>query len=78
MRMIREFVIILIALLAVIYLVNPTAGILELILDNFPLIGNLDEAGATLILVNTLAYYGLDLSKLLGARSNQLSKRNDN
>ena len=34
-----------------IYLVNPTAGILEFIPDNLPLIGNLDEAGATALLI---------------------------
>ncbi len=69
MRIFKDLFIIGLAVLALIYLVNPTAGILELIPDNFPLVGNLDEAGATIILVNTLAYYGLDFSKLLGSRN---------
>jgi uncharacterized membrane protein YkvA (DUF1232 family) len=37
--------------IAVLYLINPTAGIIELIPDNIPLIGNLDEVGATLLLI---------------------------
>ena len=41
-------------LIAFIYLLNPTAGILEIIPDNFPIIGNLDEAGATLILLHAI------------------------
>jgi uncharacterized membrane protein YkvA (DUF1232 family) len=40
--------------LGVIYLLNPGAGFLELIPDNIPLIGNLDEAAAT-----TLVLWGL-------------------
>jgi hypothetical protein len=50
----------LVALLGVVvgalYLVNPTAGILELIPDNLPLTGNLDEAGATTLLILGLQY----------------------
>jgi hypothetical protein len=34
-----------------IYLLNPTAGILELIPDITPFVGNLDEAGATALLL---------------------------
>ena len=33
------------------YLLNPTFGIFELIPDNAPFIGNLDEAAATTLLV---------------------------
>lgn len=36
---------------AVIYLANPTAGVLELIPDNIPFVGNLDEAGAAWLIV---------------------------
>ena len=67
-RAFKEFVIITLAIIAVIYLLNPTAGLIELIPDNIPLIGNLDEAGAVAILVNTLGYYGMDMTKLYGRR----------
>jgi hypothetical protein len=37
-----------------IYLLNPTLGIFELLPDTLPIVGNLDEAGAFLLL-----WYGL-------------------
>jgi uncharacterized membrane protein YkvA (DUF1232 family) len=33
----------------IVYLLNPTSGIIELIPDNLPLVGNLDEAAAALL-----------------------------
>ena len=33
-------------LISALYLLNPTAGVFELIPDNIPLIGNLDEVAA--------------------------------
>lgn len=67
-RMLKEMVIILLAVIAVIYLLNPTAGILELLPDNLPVVGNLDEAGAVAIILNTLGYYGIDLNSLYGKK----------
>lgn len=49
---------------SLVYLVNPTAGFLELIPDNLPVIGNLDEAGATALLLTCLAQLGLTLPGL--------------
>lgn len=37
------------SIIGVIYLLNPTAGVIELIPDNLPLVGNLDEAAAALL-----------------------------
>ncbi len=70
-RLLKEMVIIGLGVIAFLYLMNPTLGILELIPDNLPLIGNLDEAGATLILLNTLRYYGLDLDHLFGRKRDE-------
>ena len=67
-RVLKEFVIIILAIIAAIYLLNPTAGFLELLPDNLPLVGNLDEVGAVAILVNTLGYYGIDMTKLYGRK----------
>ena len=64
MRVIKEMFILALAAVAVIYLLNPTAGFIELLPDNLPIIGNLDEATAVLILLNTLRHYGLDLTRL--------------
>ncbi len=53
----------LLGLLALIYLLNPTAGIFEIIPDNLPLVGNLDEAAAATLLLMCLRYFGLDLTE---------------
>ncbi|MGB9754305.1 MAG: hypothetical protein C0183_08010 [Roseiflexus castenholzii] len=37
--------------LGVVYLINPTAGVLELIPDALPVVGNLDEAAATTLII---------------------------
>ncbi len=67
--MLKSLAIAFFGLLALLYLVNPGAGIFELIPDNMPLIGNLDEAAATLLLLNCLAYFGLDLRHLFQRQS---------
>ena len=48
-----------IALFCVFYLINPTAGVIEFIPDNFPIIGNIDEATATAGLLYSLSGLGL-------------------
>lgn len=48
------WVVYLLSLLSLIYILNPTAGVLELLPDNLPIIGNLDEGVAFAML-----WYGL-------------------
>ncbi|MGK0388433.1 MAG: uncharacterized membrane protein YkvA (DUF1232 family) [Maribacter sp.] len=36
---------------AIVYILNPTFGVYELLPDNMPIVGNLDEATATAILI---------------------------
>ena len=60
----------LFGVLALIYLANPTFGLFELLPDNLPVVGNLDEAGAVLLLTNVLAWYGFNT----GARGSNLGK----
>jgi len=54
----------LLGLFSIIYLLNPTAGFFELIPDNIPLIGNLDEAAAMTLLLMCLRYFGYDLPNI--------------
>lgn len=54
----------LVGLISLVYLLNPSAGFIELIPDNFPLVGNLDEATATALLLASLRYFGLDIANL--------------
>jgi len=57
----KKTVIFLLGLFCLIYLLNPGAGIFELIPDNIPIIGNLDEAAALTILLLCLKYFGIEL-----------------
>lgn len=50
------------------YLFNPGAGVVELIPDNIPFIGNLDEAAAAGLLISCLAYFGVDLGGFFGRK----------
>ncbi len=70
-RLFKEMFVLALAAVAALYLVYPSLGVFELIPDAIPVIGSLDEASATLILVNTFRYYGLDLTKLYGKRGGQ-------
>ncbi len=51
---------------SIIYVLNPTAGVLELIPDNIPVLGNLDEAAAIVIILSCLSYIGVELTGVLG------------
>ncbi|MFC5049535.1 DUF1232 domain-containing protein [Rubritalea spongiae] len=48
-------------LASIIYLLNPSAGFLEIIPDNIPFFGNVDEASITLLLVYCLSNLGINL-----------------
>ena len=60
----KKIVIFLVGLLSVIYILNPTAGVFEIIPDNLPLIGNLDEAAAVALLLMCLKYFDIDLPNI--------------
>jgi len=40
--------------IALIYLLNPTAGFLELVPDNLPILGNIDEGAAAILVWNAI------------------------
>ncbi len=60
----KNSIVLLLGLLSVIYLLNPGAGIFELIPDNLPFVGNLDDAAALALLVMCLQYFGINLPDL--------------
>lgn len=59
----KSLIAILGGLLGLLYILNPTAGIIELIPDNIPFIGNLDEAAAVLLILGCLRHFNIDLTK---------------
>ncbi len=62
----------LIGVLSFLYLINPTAGFFELLPDNIPLVGNLDEVTATTLLLAVLSYFGVDFSRLFKREEKKL------
>ena len=57
----KKIVVFCLGVLAALYILNPTAGLFEIIPDNLPLVGNLDEAAAVALLLMCLKYFGIDL-----------------
>lgn len=60
----KSAVVLLLGVVSLIWLLNPPGLNLD---DTIPLIGNLDEAAAALILINCLKYFGLDLTRIFQA-----------
>ena len=52
----KKLGIILLALVSIVYLLNPTAGVFELLPDNIPFVGNVDETLAAYILYSCVEY----------------------
>lgn len=59
----RKVLISLGGLLGLVYLLNPGAGIFEIIPDALPFVGNVDEALAATLVLACLREYGLDLTR---------------
>lgn len=60
----KKFAVGMAGFLAFIYLLNPTAGVFEFIPDNIPLVGNLDDATATMVLLAALRFFGWDATQM--------------
>ena len=66
MKFFKNLVVFIIGGVSLIYLINPGSGIIEMIPDNFPFIGNLDEAAATTLFLASMNYFGVNLSSIFG------------
>jgi uncharacterized membrane protein YkvA (DUF1232 family) len=64
----KKLLVLLLGLLSALYLINPGAGIFELIPDNLPFVGNLDEAAAVALLLACLRYFDIELPDLFGRK----------
>lgn len=65
---IKTILVFILGLIATLYLLNPTAGLFEIIPDSLPLVGNLDEAAAVALLLLCLRYFGIELPDLFGRK----------
>ncbi|PLX78734.1 MAG: DUF1232 domain-containing protein [Desulfuromonas sp.] len=70
----KDFLVAVAGVIALIYLLNPGAGLFELIPDNLPFIGNLDEAAAAALLLTVLRHFGFDLVAFLGRLTSRQKK----
>ncbi len=69
-----------ITVVAGLYLINPTAGILELIPDVIPVVGNLDEATAVALIISGLNFFGYNtgwLTAIFGPPRKRKRKRQE-
>ena len=73
----KNFIVALIGIISAMYLFNFGIGIIELIPDNFPIIGNLDEAAATALLLSSLSYFGIDLFNIFKKEKEENSTENN-
>ena len=62
----KKLLIASIGVLSGLYLLNPGFGLLEIIPDAIPFVGNLDEGAAAFLLLSSLAYFGIDLRDVFG------------
>lgn len=65
----KTFFVSLSGLLSALYLANPTLGVFELLPDNIPMVGNVDEATASMVLLGALRYFGYDLTDLFSRKA---------
>jgi len=52
-------------ILGSVYMINPTAGIFELLPDNLPGLGNLDEAAVLFLMYSAMLYLGMRLPEFI-------------
>ncbi|MEQ8674918.1 MAG: DUF1232 domain-containing protein [Aggregatilineales bacterium] len=74
-RVFKDMMVLFLGAFSLIYLMYPSFGMFELIPDAIPLIGSIDEAGATILLMNVLNYYNIDVTNLF---DNQRRKKRSN
>jgi len=60
----KKFIVACLGLISLLYLLNIGVGVIEVIPDNIPFVGNLDEGSAALLLLMCLRYFGADLTNI--------------
>ena len=68
----KKLLVHIIGLTSLLYLMNIGVGLIEIIPDNIPIVGNLDEATATILLINYLRYLGIDLFNFFKGKGQEI------
>lgn len=66
----------ILAVVGIIYILNPTSGFIELIPDNIPLVGNLDE-GVAVMLILAGVVEAIEGRKIRREKKQQVDKKPD-
>ena len=74
----KNIIVICMGIISLLYLCNIGVGVIEAIPDNIPFVGNLDEAGAAVLLLMCLRYFGIDLTKILKKSPGATDKKEPN
>jgi hypothetical protein len=61
---IKDYLIAIIGLISAVYLLNFSFGITELLPDNIPLIGHIDEGLAMFFFYSSLSYFGITITSM--------------
>ena len=57
MNGLKKLLVLILAIIALFYLLNPSAGIFELVPDNIPIVGNIDEGLAAYVLFSCIQFF---------------------
>ena len=60
----KDFGMLALGIISVIYILNITFGVVEFLPDNLPIVGNIDEALVTGILIAVMQYFGIDITRI--------------
>lgn len=59
---IKDYIMLLLGIVSLTYLLNFTFGIVEILPDTLPFIGNIDEVLVTGVLVSVLEYFNINIT----------------
>lgn len=57
----KDFAVLFIGIISILYLLNISFGVIEFLPDNLPFVGNIDEALATTVLLWVINYFGIKI-----------------
>ena len=60
----KDFLVALVGIIGVLYTLNFGFGVLEILPDNIPFIGNIDEAFALFLVYSSAEYFGINVKSL--------------
>jgi len=60
----KDFGMLAIGIISLLYILNITFGVIEFLPDNLPIVGNIDEALVTGILIGVLQYFDIDVTRI--------------